>query len=70
MKDSIVNALRYIVDADEVVTVEMFDHDHEPVGPLLRQSLEESALIWTREDGTLALTDLGKRGLRALGRVA
>lgn len=62
----VVNALVYLVNTGESVTAIQFDQDHEPIGPHLRDALTENDLVYTDRAGLLKLTELGRRGLRAL----
>lgn len=60
---SIQRALQYIHNTGETATVEQFDEDHEPIGPLLRKDLvpKYAAPVGV----VLKLTDQGRSALKS-----
>lgn len=56
------NALVYVINTRGNATIEHFDEDHEPIGPMLRERLMPD-LISVGEDGKLTVTQRGHTAL-------
>lgn len=53
-------ACEYIRNAGGAPSIENFDEDHEPVGPMLREFLKEAGLVWEREGKIREVTASGR----------
>lgn len=62
MTDLQLRALQYIRNTGETATPAIFDDDHEPVGPFLRQELD-GLYCYVGDDGALKLTEEGLRAI-------
>lgn len=54
-----VRALQYVTNTGGIATVDQFDDDHEPVGPMLRRDLMPVYML-ENTGGKLELTEAGK----------
>jgi hypothetical protein len=55
-------ALGYVINTGGNATIAIFDEDHEPIGPMLRERLMPG-LIAVGEDGKLTVTQSGHAAL-------
>lgn len=54
MNNSVIEALRYLLNTGESVNATQFDDDHEPIGPLLRKDI--APYVTTDPKGIFKLT--------------
>ena len=57
--ESIKRHLEWVSNAGTGATVENFDYDHDPVGPMMRELLVPK-YVTVSDDGGMALTEAGQ----------
>lgn len=56
-------AIQYVRNTGETVTIEQFDDDHEPIGPMLREEIIPLFVV-PGSDGKLKVTQAGLNELK------